>query len=208
MKTIRISALVASVFAVGGCWAQQAFVGPALGVSVSSVQTKVDYESSVASINGQSTQGNGTDVALLASWGFAMSPNWVGTIALSLGLGNQDAGTLNYTAGGAQTATIKTKEHVAISFAPGYRVAPNALVYGKLAYHQVKAESTDSFFNNATASTNHTGTGIGVGAAFALTPQLELRAEYETVAYSSSKVNVTTGKPTQSGLNLALLYRF
>lgn len=204
--TLTAAALLASTGATFAQNAQQSFVGPAIGLTVSAVQNKVDFESTVTSINGQSTQTNDTEAALVASYGFAMSPDWVGTVGISYSVKSMDAGKVNYTAGTAQSFSGTIKDHLAISFAPGYRVGPNALVYGKLAFHQVKAEYTDTA---AAGGTNtHTGTGIGLGVAFALSPKVELRTEYEVVNFSSEKANLTTGKPKISGLTLGLLYKF
>lgn len=186
--------------------AQQNFVGPAIGLTISSVQNKVDYESTIASINGQSTQVNDSEAALIASYGVAMSQNWVGTFGIAYSVKSTDAGSVSYTAGTAQSFSGKFKDHLTLSFAPGYRVSPDALVYGKLAYHQIKADFTDTL--SAGGSNTHTGTGIGLGVAFALTPKVELRTEYEVVNYSGEKANLTTGKPKISGLNLGLLYKF
>lgn len=129
--------------------AQPHFIGPAVGLTVTSVQTKVDYESTVPSINGQSTQTNDSEAALTASYGFAMSQDWVGTVSFSYGLKSADAGTVTYTAGSTQRFTSKFKDHIVLSFAPGYRVGGNALVYGKLAYHQIKADYTDTEIGRA-----------------------------------------------------------
>jgi len=186
--------------------AQQNFVGPAIGLTISSVQNKVDYESTIASINGQSTQVNDTEASLIASYGVAMSQNWVGTFGVAYSVKSSDAGSVNYTAGTAQSFSGKFKDHLALSFAPGYRISPDALVYGKLAYHQIKADFTDTASSGG--SNTHTGTGIGFGVAFAVTPQVELRTEYEMVNYSSEKTQLTTGKPKISGLTLGLLYKF
>jgi opacity protein-like surface antigen len=208
-RTVAVVALttaLASTAALAQSATQTNFVGPAIGLTVSSVQTKVDYASTVPSINGQSTQTNDSDAALIASYGFALSPNWVGTVGISYSLKSTDAGTVNYTAGTAQSFSGKFKDHLSVSFAPGYRVGPNALVYGKLAFHQLKAEATDTA--SAGGTSTHTGTGVGVGAAFAITPQMELRAEYEAVTYSSEKTQLTTGTPKQTGLTVGLLYKF
>ncbi|MDZ7938043.1 MAG: outer membrane beta-barrel protein [Rhodoferax sp.] len=207
-SALAITALLAtsSGTALAQASAQTNFIGPAIGLTVTAVQTKVDYESTVPSINGQSTQANDSDAALTASYGFAMSQNWVGTVGFSYGLKTSDAGSVTYTAGGTQTFTTKFKDHIVLSFAPGYRVSSSVLVYGKLAYHQVKSDYTDTA--TTSGSTNHTGTGMGLGVAFAIDPKLELRAEYESVAYSGEKAQLTTGKPKQNGLTFGLLYKF
>jgi hypothetical protein len=212
MKSISSALAISAVLAAscGTAFAQSTaqtnFIGPAIGLTVTSVQTTVDYESTVPSINGQSTQTNDSEAALTASYGFAMSQNWVGTVGFSYGLKSADAGSVTYTAGGTQRFTSKLKDHIVLSFAPGYRVGSNALVYGKLAYHQVKADYTDTASTSGT--TTHNGSGIGLGVAFAIDPKLELRAEYESVTYSAEKAQLTTGKPKQNNLNLSLLYKF
>lgn len=206
-KTTLIAA--ALLISTGTTFAQSTqpnFVGPAIGLTVSAIQNKVDYESTVPSINGQNTQTNDSEAALIASYGFALSPDWVGTVGISYSVKSTDAGKVNYTAGTAQSFSGSFKDHLTISFAPGYRVGPNALVYGKLAYHQLKADFTDTA---SSAGTNtHTGTGVGFGVAFAIGPKIELRAEYESVAYSSQKIQLTTGAPKQAGLTVGLLYKF
>jgi opacity protein-like surface antigen len=204
-------ALVASLSTfTSGAMAQSTtspnFIGPAIGLTVSAVQNKVDYESTVPSINGQSTQNNDTEAALIASYGFALSPSWVGTVGVSYSLKSTDIGTVNYTAGTSQTFSGKFKDHLALSFAPGYRVGANTLVYGKLAYHQMKAEFTDSA--SAGGSNTANGTGVGFGVAFAVGPKAELRAEYESVNYSNEKTQLTTGRTKQAGLTVGLLYKF
>lgn len=182
------------------------FVGPAIGLTVSAIQNKVDYESTVPSINGQNTQTNDSEAALIASYGFALTSDWVGTLGVSYSLKSTDAGSVSYTAGTAQSFSGKFKDHLSISFAPGYRVGSNALVYGKLAYHQLTAEATDTA--SAGGTNTHTGTGVGFGVAIAIDPKIELRAEYESVAYSSQKTQLTTGTPKQAGLTVGLLYKF
>lgn len=201
---LGLTAIASTVFAQGA--EQSKFVGTALGLAVSAAQTKVDYESSVSSINGQSSQGNDSEAALVASYGFPLTTDWVGTVGLSYGLKSSDAGSINYTYSGSQTVTAKVKEHVALSFAPGYRFDSNVLLYGKLAYHQIKGEYTDTASTGNTS--NHSGTGLGFGLAFALSPSLELRAEYEAITYSGEKFLLTTGKPKQSTAGLVVLYKF
>jgi opacity protein-like surface antigen len=204
--SIALTTAFSTTVALAQSSTQTNFVGPAIGLTVSTVQTKVDYESTVPSINGQNMQTNDSDAALIASYGFALSPNWVGTVGISYSLKSTDAGTVRYTAGTAQSFSGKFKDHLSVSFAPGYRVGANALVYGKLAFHQLKTEATDTA--SAGGTSTHTGTGVGIGVAFAIAPQMELRAEYESVTYSSEKIQLTTGTPKQMGLTVGLLYKF
>ncbi|MBU0587055.1 MAG: outer membrane beta-barrel protein [Gammaproteobacteria bacterium] len=210
-KTLLSAALlVCAVGATSGAWAQtkpaESFIGPAFGVSIYAQQTSVDYTSTFAPIGNRSSSGNGSEVSVIGSWGFALAPEWVGTVGLSLGTQTLDGGSFNYTSGGTQTITTKLKDHWSISFAPGYRVGADSLVYAKLAYHQITGVYTDTLTKGGT--TTHTGTGWGLGYAFAVSRQLELRAEYEAVSYSSGKVLLTEGKPEQKGVSFSALYRF
>lgn len=181
-------------------------IGPALGVAVQSLKTDVPYTSSVTSINGQSSSASDTDISLLGSWGYAITDQWVTMVGLSYGLSKSDLGRINYTAGGAQNFTAKTKDHLSLFVAPGYRVHPQAVLYAKLAYHRMTAEYSDTATD--TSSRTFTGRGAGAGLAYTLGRTLELRLEYETVRYQSEVINLTTGKPEQDILSGALLYKF
>ena len=209
-KTLATTALLACAAAASSAYAQAAqntnFIGPAVGIAVSALQNKVDYTSSVAAINGKDSSANDTDISVAASWGFAMSAQWVGTLGLTLGTKTTDAGSTTYALAGTQTITGKTKDHWSVSFAPGLRVGSSSLIYGKLSYHQMSGVYTDTL--TAGGTTLHRGTGIGLGYAVAVSKQVELRGEYEAVNYTSADVNLTSGKPTQKAVNLVALYKF
>jgi len=210
-KTLACATIVAcAAVASGNALAQAAkdthFIGPAVGISISALQNKVDYTSGVATIDGKDSSANDTDISLIGSWGFAMAPQWVGTLGLSFGTKTADAGSFTYALSGTQTITGKIKDHWSVSFAPGYRLGTSSLIYGKLAYHQISGVYTDTLTTGGT--TSHRGTGIGLGYAMAVSKQVELRGEYEAVTYSGADVNLTTGKPTQKALNLLVLYKF
>jgi len=114
----------------------QNFVGPAVGIGVTAQNNKAALTSqNIPSVNGQAPQGNATAATLLGSWGVALSDRWVTTLGLAWDLNSTDSGQFKYTSGGQQTGTLKVKEHLSISVAPGYKVSTGLLVYGKLAYH-------------------------------------------------------------------------
>lgn len=203
----RIAALVVlSASAAAHAQTTAPLVGPAIGIAAQATNSKVPYTSSVASINGQSASASDTDISLTGSWGYALTDQWVAMIGLSYGLGKTDMGRINYTSGGAQTFSAKTKDHLTLFLAPGYRVHPQAVLYGKLAYHQLTAEYTDTATN--ASSRTFTGSGVGAGLGYTLGRKLELRVEYETVSYQSERVALTDAKPEQNILSGALLYKF
>lgn len=180
--------------------------GAALGLAARSVSNDVAYTSSVASINGQSASANETDLGLVGSWGQVLSDRWVAMVGFGYAPGKTDMGRINYTSGGAQSFTAKTKNHMTLFVAPGLRLQPQTVVYGKLSYHRLTADYNDTA--TGASSRSFSGSGVGVGLAYALAPRLELRADYEVVRYQSELINLTTGKPEQKILSGALLYKF
>lgn len=179
---------------------QSNFTGPALGVAISAQQNRVDFDPAASSEMKASSSG----VDLLGSYGFAMGPQWVGTVGLSLGLKNSDFGSMVI---GSTTSTATAKNHLSVSFAPGYRVGNDGLVYGKLAFHTLSANYTSSSGFDETKT--HSGTGFGVGYAMALSSNLELRGELESVTYSSETTGTTSKSiPKQTNFTVGLLYKF
>lgn len=181
-------------------------VGPAIGIAAQSLSNKVTYSSSVPSINGQSTSTSDTDLSLVGSWGYALTDQWVTMVGLSYGLSKTDMGRINYTSGGSQSFSAKTKDHLSLFLAPGYRIHPQTVLYAKLAYHRLTAEYNDTATN--ASSRTFAGSGAGAGLAYTLGRNLELRVEYETVSYKSEVIHLTTSKPEQNILSGALLYKF
>lgn len=181
-------------------------VGPAIGIAAQSLSNKAAYTSSVASINGQSSSTSDTDISLVGSWGFDLTDQWVTLVGLSYGLSETDMSRINYTSGGAQSFTAKTKDHLALFVAPGYRFHPLAVLYARLAHHQLTVEYSDTATD--TSSRTFTGNGVGAGLAYTLGRNLELRVEYETVRYQSERIHLTDAKLEQNILSGALLYKF
>ena len=132
-----------------------------------------------------------------------MGEQWVGTVGLAYALKNTDFGTL---VSGAITNTATIKNHLALSFAPGFRVGNDGLAYGKLSYHNLSANYTANTGFDETKT--HTGFGFGVGYAMALSSNLELRGEVESVSFSSESTGTTKAAPKQTNFTIGLLYKF
>lgn len=196
---IALSTTLASTASLAQSTTKPSFTGLGLGANVSFVKNSMDVTSGVADF-----ANNTTEAALTASYGFAMGKDWVGTAGLSLGLKNSDYG--NYTSGSV-TSTGTAKQHTSVSFAPGYRIGNDGLVYGKLALHQMTVNYTSS--SGFDVSKTHQGTGIGIGYAHALSPSLEFSVEYETVQFDTQNTTTTsTAQPKQGNLNLGIAHRF
>ena len=179
------------------------FIGPAIGVGLSATHNKVEYGAFLA---GSESSKNDFAGRLDASYGFGLSPEWVLTVGAAYDLNKTDFGRVTYVSGGTQTVDAKLKDHFAVYVAPGYQVAPNWLVYGKVSVHHAKAEYTDS--GATSGETTHSGTGFGLGVATALSKQVEGRFELEQINFNEKSANLSTGKPKTTQATIYLGYRF
>jgi opacity protein-like surface antigen len=179
------------------------FIGPAIGVSLSATHNKVEYGAFLA---GSESSKNDVVGRLDASYGFGLSPEWVLTVGAAYDLNKTDFGRVTYVSGGTQTVDVKLKDHFAVYLAPGYQVAPNWLVYGKLSVHHAKAEYTDS--GATSGEITYSGTGFGLGVATALSKQVEGRFELEQINFNEKSANLSTGKPKTTQATIYLGYRF
>jgi hypothetical protein len=197
---IALTAALASTTASAQSTTKPSFTGFGVGANVSFVKNSMELNNGLTDL-----ANNSTEAALTASYGFAMGKDWVGTAGLSLGLKNSDYGT--YTASGGATSTATAKQHISLSFAPGYRIGSDSLVYGKFALHQMTVNYTSSSGFDLTKT--HQGTGFGVGFAHAISPSLEFSVEYEAVQFDTQNTAATTtAQPKQGNLNLGIVYKF
>ena len=179
------------------------FTGPAIGVSVSAAHNKIKYSGFLA---GSESKKSDTVGRLDASYGFGLSPQWVLSVGATYDLDKSDFGRVSYVDSGTKTVDAKLNNHFAVYVAPGYQVAPNWLVYGKLSLHHAKAEYKDSGAPNG--RTTHSGTGLGIGVATAFTKRIEGRFELEQVNYSRELTINSTGKAKTSQATFYIGYRF
>jgi opacity protein-like surface antigen len=180
------------------------FAGAAVGANLAYRHDKVEFG---GFLNGASTTHNDISGQLDLSYGIPVGDAWVATLGATYDLNNADFGSLTYNAGSQNaTVTYKLKEHWSIYFAPGYRVTPDWLVYGKVAYHHAKGEYTDSLFGNG--NTTHDGFGYGVGVSYAATRNIQLGLEIQQINLSSGSGNLSTGKPSMTEAVFKAAYRF
>lgn len=204
--TLSPTALAAAAllaFASGSAFAQANsaanFTGFGIGVSIASSKNKLEFEPAASG----PFEGTDSTADLLASYGFNMGSQWVGTVGMAVGLKSTSFGTF---VGASSNSNATTKQHFALSFAPGLRIGNDGLVYGKLAFHQVSVNYTSTAGFDDTKT--HTGTGIGIGYAYAVSPRLELRGELEAINYGSQMVGTSNTTPKQTSLGVGLLYKF
>lgn len=201
MKQILAPFVVA--LACGSACAADPFVGPSVNLRLGYADNKVEYS---GLLSGDTSESD-TLAKIGAAYGFAMGNEWVGTIGVAYQLNKTKFGDSSYVDGGTTyRVNAKLKNDIEVSFAPGYRFAPDALLYGKLSYHSAKGEYYDEQIGNG--STTHNGAGIGFGYVKGIGSSLTIGAEAEYIDYSRESAGQTNGKPKQTTLSLTLGYHF
>lgn len=201
MKKYLVSLAVAT--ACGPVIAADAFTGPSVGLSLGYADDKVDYSGAVT---GKASDSDFTG-KVRAAYGFAMSQDWVGTVGIGYQLNKTKFGDGGYIdSGTSYRVSAKLKNDLEVSFAPGYRITQDSLVYAKASYHWAKGEYRDQLVGSG--ETSHTGAGIGFGYLKAVGQDLSIGVELEHIEYSRESANQSSGKPKQDALNLVLNYRF
>lgn len=201
MKKYLASLAVAA--ACGPVIAADAFTGPSVGLSLGYADNKVDYSGAVT---GKASDSDLTG-KVRAAYGFAMSQDWIGTVGIGYQLNKTKFGDGSYVSGGnTYGVSVKLKNDFEVSFAPGYRITPDSLIYAKASYHWAKGEYRDQLVGSG--ETSHTGAGIGFGYLKAMGQNLSVGVEVEHVEYSRESANQSSGKPKQDALNFVLNYRF
>ncbi|BEV73608.1 MULTISPECIES: porin family protein [unclassified Paludibacterium] len=201
MKTIRL-AVLASVLVSAGAYAAEPFVGPTVGLSVSSVRSTVDFGGSL-NIPSMSTTRTTSD--LNVGYGFAVAPKVVVNTGMSINLDQPSLGSSSYL-GGTETVSGKMKDRWSLSVAPGYLVTPKLMAYGKVAYQYANIEVNDSFVGSVTKHFH--GWGYGVGVAYQPMAHVETSLEWLKTEYSTQHDGMSTGRPMTSAVTLGVNYRF
>lgn len=178
------------------------FVGPSVSVGIGSSSNSVHYSGFVNA----DAKKNSTASDVAFNYGIGTDSNWVIGVGGSIDLSKRKFGTVSYQSSGTQTVDAKMKQHYSVFVTPGYKVQPNLLVYGKLAYHWGKGEYRDSATDTGTRS--HHGTGIGVGVSYALDNGIELGGEIQQIRFSAETAHLTTGKPKTTEAMFRIGYRF
>lgn len=179
------------------------FVGPTLGLRVSSMHDKTDYSGFLA---GQSSSDNDVGFDVTAGYGFNLSKDWVINVGASYAINDAKFGTVNYVDGGNQTVNAKLKDHWSVFVEPGYRFAPQWLGYASFSYHDAKGEYRDSQLGNGDVGT--TGFGYGLGLSYAYTRNIETSVEIRQIDFSRESANLSAGKPQITEVGIRFNYRF
>jgi len=182
-----------------------AFIGPSISMGLSFVDNQITADGNMPingvnyPIKGSKLSGNSTPLTIDLAYGIPLSDKWLVTTGYTYDFGKA---TLNYS---SKNLDLKTslKQHMSFYVAPGLRIAPQWLAYTKVGYHQVTLANTDINYNRKVG-----GIGYGVGAAYAITRNLEARAEIEQVKFKKVTEDSISARPQMNRANLLVGYRF
>lgn len=219
-----LALLVAATFAAPTLAAATDFTGFGAGVELqfkstefrlTETYTQTGYSDSETLYFG----GKSNVIGAVNLWyGFNLTPTWVLQVGGTYDLGKTKSPFYAYgdSEGDSYQWGFEESKHGSIYLAPGYRVTPKTLVYGKIAYHRMKgsagASDGDQWF-----SKSFSGLGLGAGVSTMLTSNLYAYAEAQHVMYEAETVYTYTNgtqtwtdqfKPTSTIGSIGLGYNF
>lgn len=198
---------LASELVVGtAVYAEEArFTGPAVAVGLGVARNQIDWSDTSATSSEKKTTAVGR---LDLSYGFGIAPQTVLTLGASYDLNKTNFGNYSYVESGTTyTGQTKMKRHFSLYAAPGYQFAQNWLGYAKLAWHNAKVEYNDT---GESDQLTHNGIGFGLGAALAITQNIEMRFEAQHILFKrkTSDDRTESVRPKSTEAFVYLGYRF
>lgn len=155
------------------------FTGASVGMDVETTKYKV---------KDSDLSGKNTGSAILkGDYGFDMGNNLVGTVEARAKLNSSKA---------FDDTDIKQRDKYSVGYQQGYRVTKDLMPYAKVEY-------INSKFKEDGNSTRFNGYGVGVGAKYAVTDNVEVGTEY---VYSQLKKDDT--KLRGNTVSAGVAYRF
>lgn len=167
------------------------FEGFSLGANLAFANTTTE-PTGVASQN-----GNTTGLDLQAQYSFALAPQFVLGVGLTLGTGSNNAGTF------APNTEITTKNRTAIDIMPGYALSSDMLLFGKVSVVNADVESSTP---SAKASVN--GMGYGVGLRGLIDKNMFYQVGYDAIQINETTLNGIKAKGSSSVFSLGVGYKF
>ena len=144
--------------------------------------------------------GNTNSLDLQAQYSLALAPQFVLGLGVTLGTGNNNAGTFSLTG-----TEVSTKNRTAFDIIPGYAISNSMMLFGK-----VSALSADGASTTAGVETKKSISGVGYG--FGLRGLIDKNMFYQ-LGYDINKYNDVdfgTGnvKASSSVFSLGVGYKF
>lgn len=189
MKNKFIFAILAATLSTGAMAADK-FTGASVGLDVETTKYK-------DKAGGLSSKNSGS-VVLKGDVGFDYGNNLVGVVEARAKLNSSNILKENENFSG----NIKQKDRYSIGYAQGYRVTSDLLPYVKAEYQNSKLAYSDAEYS-ADFSKRYSGFGVGVGAKYALSDNIEVGAEY-----LHSRLKKGDDKLSGNTFNAGVAYRF
>ena len=178
-KIILASAILAATVSVAAAAETAPYVGASIGITNNSV-----------TYNNNTTAGTYRGVPLNVFVGFG------GVLSQSFYLAGEVTATLG-TISISDNTGLKTSYGVGISMLPGVMVNDSTLAYARIGV-------VNSHF---THDKNRVGGQFGLGLKTAVTQNMDIRGEYDFVAYKSVNVTATrTAAPRSDQFTVGLVY--
>ena len=111
------------------------------------------------------------------------------------------------SASAGSSLKYKAANQYTINFEPGYTLTPNALVYGKLAYHNLD-DGLSGVPQATTSMLNLSGVGYGLGIRSMLTPSIYVQFEYQQLDFDKYNHLSTDLKLNNNQSSIHLGYKF
>lgn len=190
-KIILASTILAATVGVASAAAPAPYVGGSIGVT----NNTVNVSNSFVGINNQTFGAyRGVPFSLFAGYGGVMSESYY--------LAGELTGTFA-TASISDNNDLKTSYGLGLSVLPGLMLNDNTLAFARVGV--VRSHFTDSDVGN------RTGGQFGLGLQTSLTQNLDVRGEYDFVAYKSFNVGAgalrTSLAPRADQFTLGLVYK-
>lgn len=170
------------------------FEGLSVGANLNMVKT--GFELSVGSTT-LSWSDNDTYGSADIRYNIVLNDTTVLGVGTTLGLGGTKAGDI----GGY---TLKAKNINTLYAAPGITLSDATLMYAKIGV--IYADGTIAGATESSSAFD--GTLFGGGFRHAINKNLYAQVEFVQTDFNSKKAQLTSGRPTQSGVSLGLGYRF
>jgi len=200
MKKSVVSAALAFGLAVPPAGAQLSpFSGWSLGLNLNRATTATQFGGAGVTSTMGDTDVNGS---LQASYGFALGSRYQLGLGLTMGMGDQKAGSLSLA---GSELSFKLRDMYALYAEPGYTVSHSTLLYGKLSYLGGRGE--ESYAGELFGKT-YAGLGFGAGVRTMLGERLYLQMELLYGDYEWKTARTGAFRPSSTTGSIGLGWRF
>ena len=166
--------LVLSLFSP--CYAQtRLFEGFSGGLKIGALGFQDKYRNDSESNPSNDVTGR---MAVQAQYGLSLG----GRVVIGFGASVSVADSHSASANSDAVLRYKASNPYTVNFEPGYAFTPNALVYGKLAFHNLD-DGVSGVPHSASSMMNLSGVGYGLGIRSMLTSTVYVQFEYQQLDF-------------------------